>query len=214
MTTNLTMSAELAEIIAAHKAIFGAAIMLADDGGAEPKGDEPKGDEPDGGPDSGDKSGEKLGEAGIKALQGERDARKALEKEVADLKSAKTTLDALQRALNPGKEPDPTADLTEQVAALAKKLEDREAEDARDALAKTVAADAGITDVNDVALIKAQGDEAAMKALAARLKGTPVATGGRIPRPDPSQGMRGGSGSGRPTSVREVMEERRAARKK
>ena len=191
MTTNSTMPAELAEIIATHKAIFGATIMLADDGG-EPKGDEPKGDEPDG--DEGGDQGEKLGEAGLKALQEERDA--------------------LQKALNPGKEPDPTADLTEQVAALAKKLEDREAEDARDALAKSVAAGAGITDVNDVALIKAQGGEEAMRALAARLKGTPVAAGGRIPRPDPSQGMRGGSGGGRATSVREVMEERRAARSK
>ena len=84
----------------------------------------------------------------------------------------------------------------------------------RDALAAKIATDAGVTDARDVALIQAQPDEAAMKALATRLAGDPADADRKrrgVPKPDLSAGR---SGGGRPSSVAQVMEERRAAREK
>jgi len=76
-----------------------------------------------------------------------------------------------------------------------------------------------ITDESDLAFLQSAKDSDAMEALAKRLapatdddSGTDKKKAG--PRPDPSQG-RGGAGNGaRPTSVAQVMADRRAAREK
>lgn len=77
-----------------------------------------------------------------------------------------------------------------------------------------------ITDDEDIALLAAATDADAMGKLAARLapkadegdKSKPGKPG--TPKPDPSQGKGAGSGAVRPTSVAQVMEDRRAAREK
>lgn len=79
----------------------------------------------------------------------------------------------------------------------------------------------GITDDDDLALIATARDAEAMDKLAARLapkadEGVDKSKPGKpgTPKPDPSQGQGGGSGAVRPTSVAQVMEDRRAAREK
>lgn len=78
-----------------------------------------------------------------------------------------------------------------------------------------------ITDDDDLALLATARDAEAMDKLAARLapkadeggdKNKPGKPG--TPKPDPSQGKGAGSGAVRPTSVAQVMEDRRAAREK
>lgn len=197
------MPVELADIIDTHRRLFGGMVMMADE--PDDKPDEPKPAE------DADPKPEPLGEGGKKALQAERDARKTLEAKVKELEGAKGVLDKLAEVFaKDGEKPDPNADLAAQVAELLKRDEDAKAEKARDALARQVAKASEITDVDDIELLAKQPDEDAMKALAARLKGVPAA---KTPKPDPSQG-RGGSKTDRPTSVAQVIEQRRAARAK
>lgn len=77
----------------------------------------------------------------------------------------------------------------------------------------------GITEEEDIALLAAATDADAMTKLAARL--APKADEGEkkpgkpgTPKPDPSQGKAGGDGAIRPTSIAQVMADRRAAREK
>ena len=204
MTHPFCPPVELAYIIDTHRRLFGGLVMMAEEPAETPPAETPPEGKPEGKPE------DKLQEGGIKALQAERDARKQLQKEVDALKGAQQTLDKLAEAFAKDGTPDPGADLAAQVAELTEWRRGREAEDARDALAKSVAKAHDITDVTDIDLLARQTDEDAMKALAARLKGVPAA---KTPKPDPSQG-RGGSKTGRPTSVAQVIEQRRAARAK
>ena len=78
----------------------------------------------------------------------------------------------------------------------------------------------GITDDDDLKILAAATDAEAMEILAARLapkadEGDTKTKPGKpgTPKPDPSQG-RGGGGAVRPTSVTQVMDDRRAARAK
>lgn len=203
-----TIPADLAEIIAIHRGLFGGFTMMADEAKEEkPETAETKSDDKD----------EALGENGIKALRAEREAREALEAQVKELKGAKETLDALAKVfVKDGEKPDATVDLAAKVTDVIKRLDAADAKAERDALAKQVAKEAGVTDASDIELIGQQADEEAMKALAKRLGGTPVEQDRKrrgVPGPDQSAG-RGGSNSGRPTSIAQVMEERRAAREK
>lgn len=79
----------------------------------------------------------------------------------------------------------------------------------------------GITKDEDLELLRAAKDEDALDKLAARLAPaqddeastkTPGKPG--TPKPDPSQGRGGGSEGARPTSIAQVMADRRAAREK
>ena len=195
------MPVDLADIIDTHRRLFGGLVMMADEP-AEKTEDKPAEKT------EGDKPEEKLQEGGLKALQAERDARKALEAKVKELEGAKGVLDKLAEVFaKDGQKPDPNADLAAQVAELLKRDEDAKAEKARDALARQVAKANDIIDVTDIELLAKQADEDAMKALAARLKGVPAARG---PKPDPSQG-KGGSGSangGSVTAGRDLYHER------
>ena len=175
------MPAELAEIIATHRALFGGWRMQADAPADPPADSAPPAPEVKGG----DQPDEPLGEGGLRALQAERDARKQLEAEVAKLKGSTGVLDELRKALAPqGAEPDPQADLAAQ---------------ARQQLAVEVATAAGVTHAGDVALIAAQTDKGAMEALALRLKGAmPAGT----PKADPSAGK---SGDPKPSSLADAI---------
>lgn len=177
--------ADLAEIIAIHRAEFGGWRMQADESAEPPAAPVPPAPEAK----DGAKPDQPLGEGGIKALQAEREARKQLEAEIAQLKGSTSVLDELRKALTPqGAEPDPQADLAAQVAEMRKQLDEAAAAQARQQLAVEVATAAGVTHASDVALIAAQTDKGAMEALALRLKGaTPAGT----PKPDPSTGHSG-----------------------
>lgn len=195
MTHPFHVPVGLAEIIETHRALFGDTVMMAEDKPVETPPEKPT-EQPK---TQAEKPEEKLQEAGIKALQAERDARKALESEVKDLKAAKGVLDKLAEVFaKDGQQPDPAADLTAQVAELLKDRDDTKAEKARDALAKSVAKAHDITDVDDIDLLARQADEAAMNALAARLKGAVKAA----PKADPSAGQ---SGDPKPRTLSEAI---------
>ena len=118
-----------------------------------------------------------LGDAGLKALEAEREARKALEKEVGPLRQQ---MDALRQAFGgdstEGKPEDVVASLQEQVAAMQ-----------RNVLVSDVARRHGITDDEDVAILRDAKDEEHMTRLAQRLK---APAGPVTPAPDPGQGAR------------------------
>lgn len=122
-------------------------------------------------------------------LHAEREARKELQKQVESLTGSVGILDELRKALAPqGSTPDPQADLAAQVADMRRQLDAAAAEKQQNQLAASVAAEIGVTNAADVALIAAQRDEGAMRSLADRLKGaTPAGT----PKPDPSAGHSG-----------------------
>lgn len=199
MPETFTFPPELAAKFAMNRVRYGNLVMMADEQTPDSPGQDTQQD------DDGDHDDQKLGEAGLRALQAERDARKQLQKEVDALKGAQQTLDKLAEAFAKDGTPDPGADLAAQVAELTQWRRDREAEDARDAQAREVAREAGITDVADVALIRAQASKESMVALAERLK-APTAGDGKRMRPDPSQGL-GGSGD-RTGSVAEAKQAR------
>jgi hypothetical protein len=131
-----------------------------------------------------------LGPAGQKALAEEREARKALEKQVAALAPLAKLAEALgvDPAAKPGKS---------EVEALAERVsaQERRAADAElRALRLEVAAEKGLTPAQAARLQGASRDELtadadALKALFPAAPGTPVPTG--TPAPDPSQGSRG-----------------------
>ena len=188
--------AELLERINARRARIPAGLMMmADEAGATPAEAAPEGK-----PDEGDKP---LGPGGEKALREEREARKALEKEVAALKGSTSILDALRKALTPdGDNPDPNVDLAKQVAELRRERDEAKADRERTKLAQDIAGEIGVADVRDVALIAAQQGEAAMRALAERLKGaTPTPS---VPKPDPSAGK---TGDPKPRTLSEAIQQ-------
>lgn len=182
----VAMPVGLADIIAAHKAIFGETVMMADDAKAEETPKKGEGAKPD-------KSDDQLGESGMKALHAEREARKALEREVAELKEAKASWDKVSEVFGKdGAKPDTLTDLATQVAEMKRRIEAEDERKARDALARSVAKASDLSDIDDIALIANQPDEAAMKVLAERLA---KAKSPGTPKPDRSAGRGGGDGS-------------------
>ncbi len=116
-----------------------------------------------------------LGESGIKALQAERSAREALERE---LKPLKEQMDALKGIFGDKKVEgtDIVSTLQQQVAAMQ-----------HDSLVERVARRHNITDDNDVEFLRHASSEDAMTRLAQRLK-VPATPDTRTPSPDPAQG--------------------------
>jgi len=214
----------LSDVLAFHAARFGSLLMKKEgdgDGGGDGgqgAGDGGSGDGGTGkggagsGGDAGDES--KLGDAGKKALESERAARKDAEKKAADIATA---FEALKSGLKVGlgidsKEDDP--------AAIVSGLQDQLSKLTHQNLVSDVARRNGITEDDDIELLRSATDKDVMEKLAARLK--PAAEGegaggagngsngkGR-PKPDPSQGK--GGGGAKPTSVAQVMADRAAAR--
>jgi len=201
--------AELMALINARRSTIPPGLMMMADSTDATSVEQEGGTDGSKGAMPGDDQDSSLNEGGRKALQVEREARKQLEKEVAELKNAKATLDQLAAVFTKdGEKPDPNADLAAQVTEMRKQLEEAAADKERDQLAQKVATESDITDLGDLALIRAQADETAMRALAKRLKGAgaPNLTH-RTPRPDPSQGS-GGQAGGRPSSVAEAKKAR------
>lgn len=145
-----------------------------------------------------------LGENGEKALKAERDARKALEGELSDLKKG------LAAALGLGGDDDKPDD-GDTLAQIQQQIADIKRE--KDVLA--LANKHRITDEGDLALLAATSDQEARKKLAERLAPAEEERDAksRRPKPDRSQGG-GGSDSGQSggKSVAQVIADRRAAR--
>lgn len=131
---------------------------------------------------------DQLGEGGIKALAAERDARKALEKQLADLK---TSQDAQTKALAEafGIKTDVKSGETDVLTTLQQQMQALQ----HDNLVLRVAGESKITDPTDLALLGRLSSEDDMRKLAARLTPSAEPASGK-PKPDRSAG----SGSGRP----------------
>lgn len=126
---------------------------------------------------------EPLGENGLKALEREREQRKALEQTVAQMKQAQESqTSALAEAL--GVKVDKKQSGEDLVAALQEQVTAMQ----RDAAVNRIARENQITDADDIALIGEARSEEAMAKVAARLV-TAAAPG--TPKPDPSQGSKG-----------------------
>lgn len=190
-----TNPATIHALINFHRAAFGGWTMegegeQAGTGGdppnsGDPKPGEPKGDPPDDKP---------LGPNGEKALQSERDARKAIEAELAQLKAGFASALGL-------KDKDAKSGSEDILATLQQQMADLQHHN----LVLSLANENEITDKDDLTLLRGfQGDEDAIRRLAARLKPTkadPEPNGKRRPpAPDHSQGK----GDGKAPSGREA----------
>jgi hypothetical protein len=136
-----------------------------------------------------------LGEAGQRALAAEREARKALEKQLADQAKQFEALAPLKDlAAAIGVKPEQGKTDTETLTAQIATLQKQQAEAELRALRLEVAAEKGLTPAQAARLQGASRDEltADADALKALFPGGTSATPG-IPAPDPSQGARGGS---------------------
>lgn len=134
-----------------------------------------------------------LGEAGLKALQAERDARQKLEKELAALEPLKGLAAAL--GVQPGARGAKTEieALTERIAAQEQRATEAELRATR----LEVAAEKGLTAAQAARLQGMTREELAADAdqLKALFPAAPAASSGApgTPAPDPTQGARGGS---------------------
>lgn len=142
-----------------------------------------------------------LGEAGMKALQAEREARKALEKQLAALSPLQKLADAL------GGDGTPTGGKTE-VELITERLAKHETDLATEREARwkaEIAHAAGLTPEQAEWLRGGSREE--IQASADRLKaafpGSPA--GPRTPAPDPSQGARGGGEVDLEAQIREAQ---------
>lgn len=183
-------------------------------GGGKPAGDttEPNGDKPsdDAGDDEKDAAAGR-GDGDWKGrFEGQQKVNRDLETKLNQLR------DGLKGAL--GVE-DKKADVTDLVGQLQQQLDSL----THDNLVNDVARRHKISDDDDMKVLRAVKDRDLMETLAARLapKGDEGGAGntsgkpGSKPKPDSSQGRGGGSDTGsRPSSVAEVMEQRRIEREK
>lgn len=168
--------------------LYGGLRMMADDDGdgddADKGGD---GKEPDKGAGSG-AGDEPLGDAGKRALEAERNERKALKAELDTLKTGLAA--ALGTKADAGSDDDKT--LLDQIQQQIHGMQ-------REAAVLTIANTHKITDEADLALLRSATDEDAMKRLAERLAPGDESTDdkpkpARRPKPDLTQG--GGAGEG------------------
>lgn len=222
MTTTLPaftlpgIPADLQETIDANRRLFAGWQMMA----TEPDNDADDSDQDADGSDDADDSdndaGDQLNAGGLKALQAERTQRKALQKEVGELKAFQQQFATFAAALG-GADTAKTAKPEEALKALTETV----GQLTHDNLVERIARKYQIEADADVNLLRAMRSEEDMQALAARLK--PAAGDGdkgdkkdakkdRKPRHDPSAGKGGGDDTGRAGSVAEVMEARRKAR--
>lgn len=204
---NPTQAAWLAETFDRNRALFGDARMMADGDGDKAaegaasdkstdgdKGEKPTGDEP-------------LGEGGKKAIEAEREARKAAEDQ---MKALKGEFDNFKGALTTalGIKPEGDDKGTDALTAVQEQLAAIKHESAVLRLAN----EHKITDATDLELLATAKGADSMKKLAERLapKEQDRDAKSRKPQPDRSQG--GGNGESGSKSVAQVMADRRAAR--
>lgn len=130
---------------------------------------------------------EGLGEAGKKALAEERAARKALEQQIKALEPLKALADALGVKPEPGKTDVET--LTKTVAEMQSEL----AAERLGRLRLEIAAEKGLTPAQAARLTGSTREDLAKDADALK-ELFPTSTTPGTPRPDPTQGARGGAG--------------------
>lgn len=195
-----------------NRTAFGGARMVATDGEPEKAaadadaGEAGKAAAKGDGKASGD---EALGEGGKRALEAERDARKAAEDQV---KALKGEFDGFKTALTTALGIKPDEGNKGQDALTV--VQDQLAAMQRESAVLRLANEHKITDAEDLEILATAKDADSMKKLAERLapKEQERDAKSRTPKPDRSQG--GGSGNGKPnaTSVAQVMADRAAAR--
>lgn len=195
-TLNPNDPASIQALIDFHRREFGGATMVTD-----AEGDAAKDDKANEAPDktgttetekTAEKSDQPLGEGGKKALEAEREAARQAKDKLAQFQKQIATAFGLDSDTKGAKPEDMIAALTDKVASLEKAN-----------LVATIAADAGITDPADKALIAAQPTAEAMTALAGRLKPAEADKDGKpTPKPDPSIGKQGGA---KPTSLKDAI---------
>lgn len=216
---SLALAISPSNILDFHRARFGDLRMEGTDGGkADDAGDGGKDDaktdsDKEKGKDDGGDAGA-LGEPGKRALKAEREAREKAERET---KAVKDQMDSFFGGLkgllggDDGKKADPV-ELIETLRGEIGGLKHTN-------LVDSVARSHKITDETDLGHLRSAKDEDAMRSLAKRL--APKDTDDepddkdkrkRTPRPDSSQGKGGGADSAKPSSVSQVMADRRAAR--
>lgn len=151
----------------------GLRFVEGEDGGtSEPKPTPPPGNAPEQKPEQ--KAGdEPLGEPGKKALEVEREARKALEGQVSQMR------DAFAAALGT------KADKKTSVEDMVTQLQEQFTTLQRSNLVSTIARENSITDADDIATIAEASTEDGMRRIATRLA---AANEPGTPKPDRSQG--------------------------
>lgn len=144
-----------------------------------------------------------LGESGIKALQSEREARKQLEAELGQFRQGLAAL-----AGGDAKSSDPLAALTARFDQMQTQL----AESSRALQVAEVARENGISDPDDLRLLKSATDDATLSLLVSRLKAhtAPNTQPPPGPRPDLTQGGGGGepiplNGTGIESAVKQAL---------
>ena len=121
---------------------------------------------------------EPLGDGGKRALEAEREARRALEGQVTQMREAFAT------AL--GTKPDKKASVEDMVSQLQEQFSTMQ----RATLVSAIARENEITKADDIALIEDAATEEGMRRIAARLKAAAESAPG-TPKPDRSQGGTG-----------------------
>lgn len=156
---------------------------------------------------------DKLGEGGLKALQAEREARKALEAQVKTLEPLKAQMDAIAAAFG-AKPGEKTPDVADQIADLQKRLADMDAKAQHDADVDAVLNTADKLgkygdrlSAADVSLLRTLPSREAMEAVAKRLiEGAKPG----VPKPDRSvaQSGSGSTSGGTVTAGRDLFRDR------
>jgi hypothetical protein len=215
--------ASIQALIDFHREAFGGYRMVDDGkggaGGGQPEGDKggqggqggtSGGKSDQGGTGKKDQGDEPLGESGTKALQAERDARKALDAEVKALKTAQADQTRKIAEAFGIKTDDGKTSTDDVVSALQKQVQDMQ----HDGLVYQLANEHTITDKDDLELLKGVRDETALRKLAARLakkadddQGEGGKQKHRPPRQDPNQGR--GDGGKAPGSSGSAEADRR-----
>ena len=152
---------------------------------AQPPADPPKPDEP-------------LGPAGLKALQEERKAREALEKQVAALAPLAKLLGGSA----------PTGDGKTDLERVTERMTQYESDLATERAARMraeVATEKGLTAAQAARLQGSSRDELAADADALLALFPAVPSGPRVPAPDPSQGARGGTAPDIEAQIKEAQ---------
>lgn len=187
------MPAELAEVIALHREMFGDAKMMADepqDGSQEPVEGSAANDtkETPAGPQGDD---EPLGEGGLKALRATRDENRQMKARIKSLEEQVGTIEAIKNTLNPqpNSKPEAVPDWFRPFADRLEQSERARAESAREALINRVARKHNLTRDEDVEILAAIASEDAMDKVAKRLATSHI-------EPDPGQGAGRDSSTG------------------
>ena len=161
-------------------AMFGPLYVTDGDGGGAPSPSGETGSTPVDAPvEAQPKPSDVLGEGGKKALEREREARKALEGQVSQMR------DAFAQAL--GVKADSKTDVGDLLGTFQQRLDAMQHENTVERVARVN----GITDDADIEFLRSAKDEDHMNKLAVRLKAASEPAAPGTPKPDRTQGPQG-----------------------